>query len=130
MRFNPTCPAPSTTRAALGQWGESQVRDWCLAQGFTILAAHVTAPDSEIDLITQHGDRIAFCEVRVRRTLTGPTALESIGYRKQQKLRLGADRWMASLKEIPPDWHFHFDVYLLERGRDGVWELERIEDAF
>ena len=130
MRFIPTTPAPTTSRAALGRWGELQVRDWCLAQGCELLGVHVTASDSEIDLITRQGDRVAFCEVRVRGTRTRPSALESIGLSKQRKLRLGAERWLAGQRAIPEAWHFHFDVYLLERGADGEWELELIEDAF
>ncbi|MEO7993247.1 MAG: YraN family protein [bacterium] len=123
--------AAPVERHALGRWGEAAVATWCVARGWEVLAAGVRARDSELDLVIRDGDRIAFCEVRTRRTTTGPTALESIGPRKQQRVRRGAERWMGELQSMPEAWHFHFDVYALEPGPMGQgWVLIRVEDAF
>lgn len=124
-------PSPPSDRSGLGRWGETVARKWLEAQGYHALDTHVTARESELDLVAVNGDRVAFVEVRVRRSHRGPSALESIDPRKQRHLAQGAQGWMQAFGEIPPDWHFHFDLILIEPSPGGHgWELTHLEDAF
>lgn len=130
IRIDPeVAPPVNGSRIALGHWAEAVVRDWCLSQGMTLLAAHVTAAGSELDLIMQQGDRIAICEVRcLLRPIAGVAAVETISAGKLAALRRGAEGWMGTLDPIPPTWHFHTDLYLLEPDPGGGWSLTCIED--
>lgn len=122
-------PPTNGSRIALGHWAEAVVRDWCLAQGMTLLAAHVTAAGSELDLILQLGDRIAISEVRcLRRPIEGVAAVETISESKIASLRRGAEGWIGMLDPVPPSWHFHIDLYLLEPHPESGWSLTCIED--
>lgn len=124
-------PRPPADRRGVGAWGETQARGYLERAGYRIIDAHVTAMGSELDLIAVQGDRVAFCEVRVRRTGTGPAAVASLGPRKRRALIAGAHAWMAAVVEMPPAWHFHFDLLCIEPAPGGRgWELTHLEDAF
>lgn len=121
---------PPPQARQLGRWGEQVVRDWCLEQGWVLLGVHVTARDSELDLVVRDGDRIAFGEVKVRRSIWSGSALESLSRSKIGKIRAGAERWIGLTAPHPAEWHFHFDLFLLEPHPRGGWELTYLPDAF
>ncbi|MDX2205130.1 MAG: YraN family protein [Hyphomicrobiaceae bacterium] len=64
-----------------------------MARGYRILGRRVRTPLGEIDLIARRGTRIAFVEVKRRRTLAeGEAALSPRGTRRLQR---AAEYWLS-----------------------------------
>ncbi|MCX8015284.1 MAG: YraN family protein, partial [candidate division WOR-3 bacterium] len=71
----------------LGQAGEKIAIKYLKKQGYKILAQNYRCPIGEIDIIAQDKEAIVFVEVKTRQSdyLTKP--FESVGQKKQEKLR-------------------------------------------
>ena len=63
-----------------------------ILKGYRILERRVRGPFGEIDLIAVRGRRLAFVEVKSRRTVEA--AQESIGRRQSRRIRAAAERWV------------------------------------
>ena len=63
-----------------------------IVKGYRILARRVRGPFGEIDLIAVRGRRLAFVEVKSRRSLD--TARDAISFRQAQRIRAAAERWV------------------------------------
>ncbi|MEQ8824592.1 MAG: YraN family protein [Filomicrobium sp.] len=66
---------------------------WLFLKGYVVLGARVRTPAGEIDLIATRGKRIAFVEVKRRRTLE--LAEASVTAKQRQRTRHAADLWLA-----------------------------------
>ncbi len=55
------------SRRALGEVGERLAAQHLLAKGYRIRERNFRTREGEIDIIAQHGDMLAFVEVRCRR---------------------------------------------------------------
>ena len=76
------------------------------------------ARGGEIDLILrQHDGTLVFVEVRSRADTTFGGALASVTARKQQRLVLAAQHYLARLERLPP---CRFDVVAID-GVDVQW---------
>jgi putative endonuclease len=90
---------------------------------YRILARRYKTPVGEIDLIARRGKRLAFVEVKLRRT--EDDALESITPRLRGRVRKAAELWMQR-HDRAGRWQPAFDVVLL---RPGCWP-RHLRDAF
>ena len=106
-----------------GAEAEHQASVFLQRQGFTELAKNYACRGGELDLVMQDRDTLVFVEVRLRSHAGFGDALESIDWRKQQRLRLAAEHYLAE-----HDWSgpCRFDAV----GIDGRGQLQWVQDAF
>lgn len=108
---------------ALGAYGEAVVADWYRARGYTVVARNWRCREGEIDLILVRDELVVFCEVKTRRTDAFGLPAEAVGWKKQQRLRRLAARWLAESGSRSED--VRFDVASVVASRVTV-----IESAF
>ena len=117
-------------RGLLGRWGETLVSEDLRKKGCTILAAGWRCRFGEIDLIVSDGKYLRFVEVKLRKNDRFAQAREFVDVRKQGRLRLAAQFYLA---ENPTDLQPRFDVaevYAPEGTATRKPEIIYIENAF
>lgn len=102
-----------------GRWAEIIAAALLLAKGYRLIEWRARGPVAEIDLIARRGRRLAFVEVKYRRSITEAQA--AIAPRQQQRLIGEAEYWVAQR----PQYHGH------EIGMDAIlvcpWHWPRHE---
>jgi putative endonuclease len=88
-------------RQTLGHHGETIAARHLENAGWRIVERNYRVREGEIDLIAARGEVLAFCEVKTLVSRGGPTRgpanpVESVGYRKQVKVRRMARAWLAA----------------------------------
>src|SRR5262249_35720595 len=84
-------PAPTTRRAALGQYGERVAARYLVGLGMVLLDRNWRCDTGEIDLVLRDGDVLAVCEVKTRASEACGSPHEAITQEKLARLhRLGA----------------------------------------
>lgn len=134
---------PSTEtdpRRTIGAAGEQAATDHLLKLGWTILSRNVRWREGELDIVGLVDGVLVFVEVKtlVARAGGAPfSPLESIGRRKQQRIRMLARRWIADqLPRQRCDAEISFSsirfdaVAVVVAGNGGVTGLEHVVDAF
>lgn len=76
-----------------GHFAERLAAAWLSLKGYRILGMRVRSPAGEIDLIATRGERIAFVEVKQRKTQADSES--SINRRQRQRIRRAANLWLA-----------------------------------
>lgn len=117
-------------RKLLGRWGETLVAEDLRKKGSVILAAGWHCRFGEIDLIAADKTYLRFVEVKLRRDDRFAQAREFVDARKQEKLRLAAQLYLA---ENPTDLQPRFDVaevYAPQGTATRKPEIIYIENAF
>ena len=117
-------------RRLLGRWGEERAAEELRRKGYTIVAAGWRCRMGEVDLIAQKGGFLAFVEVKLRKSGTFAQAREFVDPRKQEKLLLTAQLYLA---ENPTRLQPRFDVIEVyaPQGTATVSPVIRhYEDAF
>lgn len=97
-----------------------------MAHGYEVLDRNWRCRDGEIDLVLAQRRRrlIVVCEVKARRSERFGTALEAVGFHKQQRLRRLAARWLcergreAGIRGV----NVRFDVATWQDGTFSVLE--------
>lgn len=112
------------------EWGhvaESIIADWLRAKGYTIREQNwrPLTSRSEIDLIAQKGDTLAFVEVKARSDSDLDPA-EAITPDKIRKVARGANAYLCLQ---PLDFFFRFDVATVTGSPDD-YVIDYLEDAF
>ena len=79
----------------LGRWGEALAAQWLRERGCRILAAGWRCRQGEIDLIAREGNFLCFVEVKLRKSGSFARAGAFVDSRKQEKLRITAECWLA-----------------------------------
>lgn len=113
-----------------GRWGEEQVANWLRRQGYRILAASYHCRFGEIDLIASDGKYICFTEVKLRKSSEFACAREFVDARKQNKIRITAEYYLA---EHPIELQPRFDVaevYAPEGRMTKEPKIIYLENAF
>ena len=118
----------SATTRDLGRIGEDAALRRYLARGYRLVARNWTCPIGELDLVLSRGDVLVFCEVKARRgsALGGP--FEAVTWRKQRKLRLLAEAFLASSRIAAPA--LRFDVASVSVAGPGEPSVHVFEAAF
>ncbi len=119
----------STSRQALGRWGERLAAEHLKAHGYTIVAQNVRTPYGEIDLVArqliQSGVPLedsaeyvtVFVEVKTRSSTSYGLPEESITARKQVHMLESAQSYLQAHPELDGDWRI--DVIAIQRFRSG-----------
>ena len=113
---------PSTHE--VGAAAERRARLHYRLRGYRVLAANVRSGGVELDLVCRRGDTLVVCEVKDKGGPRFGDPLEMVDARKQERLRRGAEAWLA---DHPGDrgLRVRFDV-VAARGR----RLDRVQNAF
>jgi putative endonuclease len=94
-------------KRTLGRWGEARAADWLRKRGYRLLAAGYHCRFGEIDLIVSDGKHICFTEVKLRKSAQFAQAREFVDRRKQERIRLTAEFYLAA---YPTALQPRFDV--------------------
>jgi putative endonuclease len=84
------------SRTGLGRAGEAQAARFLEAQGYVLLARNWRVREGELDIVAREGDTLAFVEVKSLRTRAYGAGEERIDARKQQRLAMLAERFLAA----------------------------------
>lgn len=118
-------------RRMLGDWGEDLALRYLMHKGYTPVERNYRTPYGEIDLIVCDERTLIFVEVKLRRGMGFGDPLEAVTPRKQAKIRLVAQQYLA---EKGPDFVDGFDevrfdaVGILREA--GTPKVRHVEDAF
>lgn len=114
----------------LGRWGETLVAEELRRKGCVLLAAGWHCRFGEIDLIASDRKYLRIVEVKLRKNAAFARAREAVDARKQEKLRLSAQLYLA---QHPTRLQPRFDVaeVYAPQGLDTPRpEIVYIENAF
>ncbi len=106
-----------------GAEAEQVAAQFLQRHGLTLTHANYRCRFGEIDLILRDGATLVFAEVRQRSRGDFGGAAASIDARKQQRLILTAQHYLANLPSAPS---CRFDAVLL----DGAGNIDWIKNAF
>lgn len=117
-----------TERSDLGRAGEHAALSHYLRRGYRLLARNWTCPIGELDLVFVRGSLLVFCEVKARSGdgFGGPH--EAVTWKKQRKLRMLAEAFLAA-SGVTPD-SVRFDVASVSAGGAGRQDVFVFEAAF
>lgn len=119
-----------TDRRLLGRWGEAMAAEELRRRGYRIVAAGWHCRFGEIDLIAENGTYLSFTEVKLRRDDRVAQAREFVDRRKQERLRVSAQLYLA---EHPGELQPRFDVmeiYAPEGTKTKRPQIIFLENAF
>ncbi|MFQ5546598.1 MAG: YraN family protein [Acidiferrobacterales bacterium] len=97
-------------------------------QGLRLITRNYRTPFGEIDLIMEQSNTIVFVEVRYRRSKTFGTPAETVGARKQEKLRASAGHYLQRNRKISKK-PCRFDIVAVTGAPDSN-QVEWLQDAF
>jgi putative endonuclease len=97
--------------------------------GLQLIAQNWLCKRGELDLVMLDGDTVVFVEVRYRRYSAWGGALESVDFRKQQKVVLAAQSFLQKETQWS-DAACRFDVIAVEGTADCRPPLNWIKHAF
>ncbi|MFC4768682.1 YraN family protein [Effusibacillus consociatus] len=117
------------TRKERGRLGEAIARQYLETKGWQILAVNWRCRIGEIDIVAEDGTCTVFVEVRTRSSTRFGTAVESVDWRKQRKVRQVAAAFLTANKVCTSRFRFDMiSIQVYENGQDPV--LEHIQNAF
>ena len=114
----------------LGRWGEDRAAELLRRKGFRIAAANWKCRFGELDLVAEDGACLCFAAVKLRKSAAFGSPGESVDRRKQDRLRIAAQLYLA---EHPTSLQPRFDVSEIyaPQGVDTKRpEIFHWEDAF
>ena len=114
-----------------GERGEALALRYLEKKGYEALERNYRTRYGEIDLVVRRGGTLVFVEVKSRRGTGYGEPLEAVTPRKQERVRLMAEQYLA---EKGPDFaesfeEMRFDAVGVLVGRRGR-EVKHVEDAF
>jgi putative endonuclease len=121
-------------RQSTGRLAEDLVAARLAAAGYQIVERNARTRYGELDIVARDGRALVFVEVKGARGGAGfgpERPIESIGFRKQLKVRRLATAWLAERRDLPRYSQIRFDavgVILDAAGR--ALDFEHIEGAF
>jgi Holliday junction resolvase-like predicted endonuclease len=95
MRRNSSSRTPPST-FALGRAAERRIAWHYRLRGYRILARNVRAGGVELDLVVRRGQRLVFCEVKLKQGPRFGDPLEAVDEWKRARLRRGAEAWLLA----------------------------------
>ena len=119
-----------TDKKLLGRWGEEQAAAYLRKQGWKIVGMNYATRYGEIDVIAENRRFIAFVEVKLRKSDRFAAAREFVTLKKQERLKLAAESWLAV---NPTEKQPRFDVIEIyaPQGRETAKPIiELYENAF
>jgi putative endonuclease len=89
-----------STRQVSGARAERRVRLHYLLRGYRVLDSNVRAGGNELDVIVRRGNRLVFCEVKMRAGARFGDPLEAVGFEKERRLRRAAEAFLARNRDL------------------------------
>lgn len=118
----------TTTKQALGQWGEDTAVDYLINKGYRIIDRNVRTSYGEIDIIAQHGASLVFVEVKTRTTNNYGLPEESITRQKQEHIIASAQAYIQASERFDLNWRI--DVIAIRKLDQGATpEIFHFENA-
>ena len=118
----------SHVKLLAGQKSEQLACTYLKQQGLRFMARNFRVKIGEIDLIMRDNDTIVFIEVRYRRSQQFGGALQSIDWRKQQRI-IHTAQWFLLRHDNLVNWPCRFDVVTLS-GKIEAPEICWLKNAF
>ena len=118
-----------TYRAEFGDMAETLALRYLQQQELTLLDRNFRSRFGEIDLIMQENNTIIFVEVRARKTAAFMHPVESVDYRKRDKIRKTSQVYMHKTAA----WNrfdMRFDVVALTGNAAEHMQIDWIRSAF
>jgi putative endonuclease len=115
-------------RRVVGRSGEDAAAAWYEAAGYDVLDRNWRVREGELDLVVRGAGTIAFCEVKTRRGDAFGSPVEAVTFRKQQRLRQLAARWLTENGSAGST--LRFDVAAVQPDRRGGWHVDVLTNAF
>jgi putative endonuclease len=124
--------SPDQNRRRVGDRGEALALGYLVKKGYALVERNYRTRRGEIDLILTHGNTLVFVEVKLRRGTGFGDPLEAVTSRKQARIRLIAEQYLAERGEDFADGFdtMRFDVVGILLPRSGNPEVRHVEDAF
>lgn len=112
-----------STTTQQGQDAENRACDYLQAQGLHLLERNYRLRSGEIDIICRDATHLVFIEVRYRKNERYGGAVQSIDWRKQQRIIRTAQHYLLRHRIDLP---VRFDVVAISGTQGIAW----IQDAF
>lgn len=110
-----------STRQVSGARAERRVRLHYRLRGYRVLAANVRAGGNELDIVVRRGQRLVFCEVKMRSGSGFGDPWEAVGPEKERRVRRAAEVFLARNRALA-ELEVAFEVAAV-RGR----RIERVQ---
>ena len=114
-------------RRQTGSRKEAEAAEYLEEQGYRILERNFHVRSSEIDLIAEKDDLLAFVEVKMRRSEKFGLPEEAVDQRKQSRIIAAAEIYLQSHPH--PTHDIRFDIIAIS-GKEREQTIRHIEDAF
>ena len=111
-----------------GQWAERLAEGHLIKHGLELVQRNYSCQRGEIDLIMQEQNTIVFVEVRYRKNDQYGGGIESIDFRKQQKLQTTAVHYLQT-NDPYQDHPCRFDAVIIS-GQPSHPTINWIKNAF
>ncbi len=108
---------------------EKKAHQWLQQQGLISVALNYQCKTGEIDIIMLDGQQLVFVEVRYRKSDLFGDGLESVDWKKQQKLQKAAAHFLmirSQFNQRP----CRFDVVAARPGTESSLQWSWVKDAF
>lgn len=109
---------PSTIE--LGARGERIAAAYLTDVGLRLLDRNWRCREGELDIVARDGSALVFCEVKTRRAVGYGHPVEAVTPAKQRRLRLLAQRWLATHDEHARDVRFDVVGVLVRPERPAL----------
>ncbi len=117
-------------RHALGKRAEEAAASFLETSGFVVLARNLRMGRLELDLVVRKRELIAVVEVRTRSEGAWVRAMDSIDWRKRQRVRRAGERlWRARFQRDPSVERMRFDIVTVS-FEAGLPTCEHVPAAF
>jgi putative endonuclease len=121
-------PAGAASATTTGEAAESRAAHYLEHAGLTVLARNYRSPFGEIDLIMEQAETVVFVEVRYRARADFGTPAETVGGRKQARLRATAEHFLQHERQAS-NRPCRFDIVAIFPGPKGE-QFEWLRNAF
>ena len=116
-----------TPKQHIGSSGEDLAVNFLTRKGHTLLARNVHSEHGEIDIITRHGARLCFVEVKTRTSTAFGLPEASITRKKQATMIACAEAYLSELAHPDLDWQI--DVIAIQLFNDRSPIITHFENA-
>lgn len=106
-----------------GEHAEDNALQFLIKQGFKPVTRNFRCKQGELDLVMADGNTLVFVEVRYRSSDKFGSALESVTYKKQQRIITAAQTYLSKHRHDGP---VRFDVVAISGDSSINW----IKNAF
>lgn len=112
----------------IGQLGEQIATQFLLKKNHRIITTNYHSRYGEIDLISIHNKKLIFIEVKTRISNRFGTPLESITYKKRQRMLKTALHFINNTtQKLPFSWSFHLVAIQLNKD-NSLKEIHHIKN--